>query len=75
MAVGILTASVVALSTIDTGKLFISLGAIGVMFAQLSTAMVVLDKFAAGGGALKMAATGWSHDGYGRRNGDPGCCG
>ncbi len=57
-AVGILTASVVALSMIDTAQLYISLGAMGVMFAQLSGAMVILDKFAMGGGALKMAAIG-----------------
>ena len=58
VAVGILTASLIGLSTIDTGQLFISLGAMSTMFAMLSGAMVILDKFAASGGALKMAATG-----------------
>jgi hypothetical protein len=43
-AVGILTLSVIALSMIDTGKLFIALGAITTMFVQLGTAMSVFEK-------------------------------
>ncbi|ASR80473.1 tape measure protein [Arthrobacter phage Tribby] len=44
IAVGILTASAVALSTIDSGKLTVALSAMGVMFAQLLTGMAVFDK-------------------------------
>lgn len=53
-AIGILTASVVALSFIDTGKLFVVLGAMGVMFAQLVGVMVILDKVVASKGFMKM---------------------
>lgn len=56
IAIGLLVASVVALSFIDTGKLFTSLGAMGVMFALLAGAMVILDKFATSAGFLKMGA-------------------
>lgn len=55
-AIGILTAAVVALSMIDTGKLFISLGAMGVMFTLMTGAMVILDKFVVSKGFLKMPA-------------------
>lgn len=44
IAVGILTASVVALSLIDTAKLTVALGAITVMFGQLMGAMAAFDK-------------------------------
>lgn len=57
-AIALMTASVVALSTIDTGQLFIALGAMGVMFGQLSAAMVILDKFAMSGGVFKMGVIG-----------------
>lgn len=64
-AIALMTASVVALSMIDTGKLFVTLGALSVMFAQLSGAMVILDKFAMKGGAVKMAAVGGAMVGLG----------
>lgn len=57
-AIALMTASVVTLSMIDTGQLFISLGAMGIMFGQLSAAMVILDKFAMSGGVFKMAVLG-----------------
>lgn len=60
IAIAILTASVVALSFIDTGKLFIALGAITVMFAQLSAMIVVMDKFMSEIKAPKMVATAGS---------------
>jgi tape measure domain-containing protein len=53
-AVGILTASVVALSLIDTGRLAKALSALGVMFTELLTGMLVVGKIAASGGILKM---------------------
>lgn len=54
IAIGILTASVVALSFIDTGKLFISLGAMSIMFTQLMGAMVIMEKATASKGFMKM---------------------
>lgn len=59
-AIGILAGAVLILSTIDTAQLYISLGAMGLMFAQLSGAMIVLDKFTSSGGAVKMGAIGVS---------------
>lgn len=43
LAVGILTLSVVALSMIDSGKLFVALAAISIMFVQLGAAMAAFD--------------------------------
>lgn len=43
-AVAILTLSVIALSLIDSGKLFIALGAITVMFTQLGLVMMAFDR-------------------------------
>lgn len=44
IAIAILTASVIALSFVDTDKLFIALGAMTVMFGQLSAMLVAMDK-------------------------------
>jgi tape measure domain-containing protein len=54
-AVGILAASVVALSMIDSAALTKSLGAITVMFLQLGIAMAAIQKIGTLGGALKLA--------------------
>lgn len=54
IAIGILTASVVALSFIDTGKLFTSLGAMSIMFTQLMGAMIIMEKATASKGFMKM---------------------
>lgn len=56
IAVGILTAAVIALSFVDTGKLFISLGAIATMFTILAGTMALVDKIVASKGFLKMPA-------------------
>ena len=56
IAVALLTASVVALSFIDPGKLTKSLSAIGVMFAELLTAMGIITKISTGVGILKMGS-------------------
>lgn len=53
-AITMLTASVVALSLIDSGKLTKALTAIAVMFAQLGLAMVAFEKFAMTAGWAKM---------------------
>lgn len=53
-AVAILTLSVIALSMIDTGKLFIALGAITVMFTQLGLAMAAFEKGFTTEGAAKL---------------------
>lgn len=53
-AIAILTASMVALSLINSDKLTGALVAISVMFTELSAAGVVLDKFASSAGLLKM---------------------
>lgn len=45
IAIGILTAAVIALSFVDTDKLFIALGAMTIMFGQLSAMLLVMDKF------------------------------
>lgn len=47
IAIGIMTAAVIALSFVDTDKLFISLGAMTIMFGQLSGMLMVMDKFMA----------------------------
>lgn len=44
VAIALLTASVVALSFVDTGKLFIVLGAMTIMFGQLAAMIVAIDK-------------------------------
>ena len=44
MAIALLTASVIALSFVDTGKLFTALGAMTIMFGQLSGMLIVMDK-------------------------------
>jgi tape measure domain-containing protein len=54
IAIGILTVAVVALSFIDTGKLFTVLGAMSIMFTQLMAAMVVMEKATSSKGFLKM---------------------
>lgn len=46
-AIGVLTASIVALSLVDSGKLAGSLGAMTVMFGELVAAVAVLDKLKA----------------------------
>lgn len=54
IAVGVLTASVVALSKIDAGGLAKSMTAIGIMMGQLIGAMLLLDVATKGGGFLKL---------------------
>lgn len=54
IAIGLLTAAVVALSMIDTGKLFVSIGAMGLLFAELMTAMIIMEKATASKGFAKM---------------------
>lgn len=53
-AIALITASVVALSFVDTGKMFIALGAISVMFAQMSAMILAIDKLTNTVGASKM---------------------
>jgi tape measure domain-containing protein len=53
-AVALLTVSLVALSKLDAQQLAVSLSAITVMFSQLIGAMVVLQKFTTGAGAIKL---------------------
>ena len=53
-AIALLTASVLTLSLIDSGKLTQALIAIGVMFTQLMIAMAVFDKIAVGSSVVKM---------------------
>lgn len=53
-AIALLTASVVALSLIDSGKLTSSLTAMTVMFTQLLGAMAIFEKITASKGFLKM---------------------
>lgn len=54
IAVGILAASIVALSFVDPKRLNASLAAITVAFGQLLGAMAVLDKIGKSGGFIKM---------------------
>ena len=56
VAVGILAASIFVLSTINPGGLSKSLGAMGVMFAQLLFAMNILGKISTGINVLKVGA-------------------
>lgn len=53
-AIALLTASVVALSLIDSGRLTSSLTAMTVMFTQLLGAMAIFEKITASKGFLKM---------------------
>jgi len=53
-AVAILVVSVVALSMIDSGKLYSALGALTIMFVQLGAALAVFDKIGTTGSAAKM---------------------
>lgn len=53
-AIALLTASVVALSLIDSGKLTSSLTAMTVMFTQLLGAMAIFEKITAAKGFIKM---------------------
>lgn len=54
IALGILTAAVVALSLIPTDKLFIALGAMTVMFGQMAAMMKVMDVVMKSPGIVKM---------------------
>lgn len=55
IAIALLTASVVALSFIDTGKLFTVLGAMTIMFGQMAAMLYVMDKaISTTGGAAKL---------------------
>ncbi len=53
-AVSLLTASVVALSLIDSQKLSVALGGLSAIFLQLVIAMALLTKATAGAGILKL---------------------
>lgn len=53
-AVAVLVVSVIALSLIDSAKLFTALGALTVMFVQLGAAMAVFDKIGSTASAAKM---------------------
>lgn len=53
-AIALLTASVVALSLIDSGKLTSALTAMTVMFTQLLAAMAIFEKITASKGFIKM---------------------
>jgi len=55
IAIGILTASIVVLSLIDSGALTKSLVAVGVGFGQLVGVLALLDKISSGTGAAKMS--------------------
>lgn len=57
-AIALITASVVALSFVDTGKLFIVLGAMTIMFGQLSAMLLAIDKLTAKTNPFKMIAVG-----------------
>lgn len=54
IAIGILTAAVVALSFIDTAKLYGSLGAMSLMFTMLMASMIIMEKATASKGFAKM---------------------
>lgn len=54
VAIGLLVAAVVVLSFVDTGKLFIAIGAIGILFTELMAAMIVMEKATASKGFTKM---------------------
>jgi tape measure domain-containing protein len=57
-AIALLTISVVALSKIDPAKLGAALGAMTVMFVQLSIAMAVLSKMTVGASMVKLVLLG-----------------
>lgn len=59
-ALGILTASIVALSLIDSAKLAKALGAITIMMVQLAAMFAIVDKIGSTGGAVKMGVLGVS---------------
>lgn len=54
LAIGILTLSVDKLSKIDSNKLGTALTAMGVMFGELFTSMLIFERVSKGGGFLKM---------------------
>lgn len=54
-AIAILAASILVISTIDSGKLAASLGAITVLFADLAGAMAIFNKIGYGDGSAKSA--------------------
>jgi tape measure domain-containing protein len=58
IAIALITASVVALSFVDTGKLFITLGAMTIMFGQLSAMLLAIDMLTKKTSAVKMVAVG-----------------
>jgi tape measure domain-containing protein len=58
IAIALITASVVALSFVDTGKLFTVLGAMSIMFGQLSAMLLAIDKLTSKTNPVKMIATG-----------------
>ena len=58
IAIALITASVVALSFVDTGKLFITLGAMTIMFGQLSAMLLAIDKLTTKTNPGKMLAVG-----------------
>lgn len=58
VAIALITASVVALSFVDTGKLFVTLGAMTIMFGQLSAMLLAIDTLTKKTSAGKMIAVG-----------------
>lgn len=58
IAIALITASVVALSFVDTGKLFITLGAMTIMFGQLSAMLLAIDNLTRKTSTVKMIAVG-----------------
>lgn len=58
IAIALITASVVALSFVDPGKLFIVLGAMTIMFGQLSAMLLAIDKLTQKTNPVKMVAVG-----------------
>lgn len=58
IAIALITASVVALSFVDTGKLFTVLGAMSIMFVQLSAMLLAIDKLTQNTNSVKMVAVG-----------------
>lgn len=58
IAIALLTASVVALSFVDSNKLKASITAMGFMFAELLGAMSIMEKIGKGAGFFKLHAIG-----------------
>lgn len=56
IAIALLTASVVALSFVDIGRMSVALGAMTVMFGQLIAALWALEKATGSLGSIKMAS-------------------